>query len=48
VTWNRRHASSSTKETYELLARLAKFKAQAVGLSIDIGGEAGIEESGST
>lgn len=44
ATWKRKHATSSTKETYEFLARLAKFKALAVGVSIDIGGEAGVEE----
>ncbi|HUY35176.1 MAG TPA: DUF499 domain-containing protein [Pirellulales bacterium] len=44
VAWTRRHATSSTKETYDLLARVAKYKAQVVGLAVDIGGESGVEE----
>lgn len=44
ATWRRRQQTNSTKETYELLGRLKKCKAKAVGLTVTIGGEAGVKE----
>ncbi len=44
VTWKRRHQTESTKETYELLGRLAKYKTKGVGIAVTIGGESGVKE----
>ncbi len=39
ATWRRQHACSSTKDSYDFLARLDKHSAQVSGLSITISGE---------
>jgi hypothetical protein len=39
ATWRRQHACSSTKDSYDFLARLNKYSAQVSGLSITISGE---------
>lgn len=44
ATWRRKHSTSSTQESYELLGRLKKYDAKAVGISITIGGESGVKE----
>lgn len=44
VVWRRRQQTTGTKDTYELLGRMKRFQAQAAGLAITIGGEAGIRE----
>ncbi len=44
ATWRRRQQTTSTKETYQLLDRLKKHKASVVGLTITVGGEAGVKE----
>jgi len=36
ATWNRKQSFGSTKETYEFLERLKKFKAQASGLDLTL------------
>jgi hypothetical protein len=42
--WRRGQHTTSTKETYELLERLGKYGAGAVGVTVTIGGEAGVKE----
>lgn len=37
--WNRKLRHSSTKESYEYLGRLKKYRAQPVGVSVEINGE---------
>ena len=44
VTWNRKVATNSTKETYELLVRLDRYRAKVVGLTVTIGAESGVKE----
>jgi hypothetical protein len=44
ATWRRKQQTTSTKDTYELLSRLNKYKAGAVGLMVTIGGEAGVKD----
>ena len=41
ATWKRSHGYNSTKDSYEFLARLKKYNAQASGLRITITGESG-------
>lgn len=42
--WRRKQHTTSTKATYELLERLKKYKAGAVGMTVTIGGEAGVKD----
>jgi hypothetical protein len=42
--WRRSQQTDSTKASYELLERLKKYEAQAVGLTITIGGEGGVRD----
>lgn len=42
--WRRQQQTDSTKASYELLERLKKHEAQAVGLTITIGGEGGVRD----
>lgn len=44
ATWRRKQHTASTKESYEWLGRLKKYKCQPVGMSITIGGEARVKE----
>lgn len=44
ATWRRRQDTSSTKEAYELLEKMKKYRADAVGITLTIGGEAGVKE----
>ncbi len=44
MTWKRRHQTESTKETYELLGKLVKYKSKGVGIAVTIGGESGVKE----
>jgi hypothetical protein len=41
ATWHRGHAYNSTKESYEFLARMAKYQAEAAGVAVTIIGESG-------
>ena len=42
--WKHKHKTESTTETYELLEPLKKHDVKALGLTITIGGEAGVRE----
>jgi hypothetical protein len=42
--WRRQQQTESTKASYELLERLKKYEAKAVGLTITIGGEGGVRD----
>ncbi len=42
--WRHRQQTDSTKASYELLERLKKYEAKAVGLTITIGGEGGVRD----
>jgi hypothetical protein len=42
--WRRSQQTDSTKASYELLERLKKYEAKAVGLTIAIGGEGGVRD----
>lgn len=44
VVWKHRHEFNSTKETYEFIGRLKKYKAKGIGLTVTIGGESGVQE----
>jgi hypothetical protein len=42
--WRRNNETESTKASYEFLAVLRKFHSQAVGLTVNIGGEGGVRD----
>jgi hypothetical protein len=42
--WRRNNETESTKASYEFLALLRKFHSQAVGLTVNIGGEGGVRD----
>ncbi|NOX56544.1 MAG: DUF499 domain-containing protein [Planctomycetes bacterium] len=44
ATWTRKHRAETTRETYELLERIKKYKATPVGVAITIGGDPGVQE----
>lgn len=44
VLWKRLQETDSTKDSYELLERLKKYKVKTVGLTITIGAEGGVKE----
>jgi hypothetical protein len=44
VYWKRLQVTDSTKNSYEFLERLKKYKAKTVGLTITIGAEGGVKE----
>jgi hypothetical protein len=44
ATWLRRHGCNSTKESYELLGRLKKYKAFPCGMGVSIYGDGGDKE----
>lgn len=44
VHWRRKQQTESTRDTYDFLTRLGRFRAQPVGLTITIGGEGNIRE----
>ena len=44
ILWMRKQQTNSTKNTYEVLGRLNKYKGRIVGPTVIIGGEGGVQD----